>query len=194
MKNYLLKVENVLIIIFQDNLTQYQGSKGHSATSDDWIWILLLLVPGCFLLVLLEKLVRSSWQCLFDDDFGRGHGALLLVVLGGNLTRHVTLARITLTFICNLIETLVRTRILSKLMDSAIVHHSMVWWHFENFGGGWSMSMAPFFFREAAKSMFLLPVSCFCLMSWFQNDFEVNVTLANTSLRSTNLVSLQYSK
>ncbi len=38
MKKILLKVENVLIIpkyhIFQDNLTQYQGSKGHSATSD----------------------------------------------------------------------------------------------------------------------------------------------------------------
>jgi hypothetical protein len=37
MKIYLLKVENMLIIpkhIFQDNLTQYQGSKGHSATSD----------------------------------------------------------------------------------------------------------------------------------------------------------------
>ncbi len=37
MKNYLLKVENVLIIsnhTFQDNLTQYQGSNGHSATSD----------------------------------------------------------------------------------------------------------------------------------------------------------------
>ena len=38
MKNYLLKVENVLIILnhtFQDNLTQYQGSNGHSATSDE---------------------------------------------------------------------------------------------------------------------------------------------------------------
>jgi hypothetical protein len=38
MINYLLKlkVENILIIpnIFQDNLTQYQGSKGHSAISD----------------------------------------------------------------------------------------------------------------------------------------------------------------
>jgi hypothetical protein len=37
MKNYLLKVEKVqksLKHIFQDNLTQYQGSKGHSATSD----------------------------------------------------------------------------------------------------------------------------------------------------------------
>jgi hypothetical protein len=37
MKNYLLKVENMLKVpkhIFQDNLTQYQGSKGHSATSD----------------------------------------------------------------------------------------------------------------------------------------------------------------
>ena len=37
MKNYLLKVENVLKSvkhIFQDDLTQYQGSKGHSATSD----------------------------------------------------------------------------------------------------------------------------------------------------------------
>ncbi len=40
MKNYLLKVENVLKIpktmLFQDNLSQYQGSKGHSATSDVW--------------------------------------------------------------------------------------------------------------------------------------------------------------
>jgi hypothetical protein len=38
MKNYLLKVENVLKIpktyIFQDNLTLYQGSKGQNATSD----------------------------------------------------------------------------------------------------------------------------------------------------------------
>ncbi len=38
MKKYLVKVENVLkipkIYIFQDYLTQYQGSKGHSATSD----------------------------------------------------------------------------------------------------------------------------------------------------------------
>ncbi len=37
MKNYLLKVKNVLKIpkhTFQDNLTQYQGSNGHSATSD----------------------------------------------------------------------------------------------------------------------------------------------------------------
>jgi hypothetical protein len=79
-------------------------------------------------------------------------------------------------------------------MDSAIVHHGMVWWHFEHCGGGWFKSVAPFFFREAAKSMLLLPVSCFCLMSWFQNDFEVNVTLAKTSLHSTNPVSLQYSK
>jgi hypothetical protein len=39
MKNYLLKVENMLKIyhIFQDNLTQYQGSKGHSATSDGFL-------------------------------------------------------------------------------------------------------------------------------------------------------------
>jgi hypothetical protein len=37
MKNYLLKVEKILVIpksTFQDNLTQYQGSNGHSATSD----------------------------------------------------------------------------------------------------------------------------------------------------------------
>jgi hypothetical protein len=37
MKIYLLKVDYVLIIsksYIQDNLTQYQGSKGHSATSD----------------------------------------------------------------------------------------------------------------------------------------------------------------
>jgi hypothetical protein len=37
MKIYLLKVENVLRIpksYIQDDLTQYQGSKGHSATSD----------------------------------------------------------------------------------------------------------------------------------------------------------------
>jgi hypothetical protein len=44
MKIYLLKVENVLIIpksyIVQDDLTQYQGSKGHSATSDEHLWTL----------------------------------------------------------------------------------------------------------------------------------------------------------
>ncbi len=37
MKNYLFKVENILIIpnrTFQDNSAQYQGSKGHSDTSD----------------------------------------------------------------------------------------------------------------------------------------------------------------
>jgi hypothetical protein len=37
MKNYLLKVENVLKSLnhtFLDDLTQYQGSHGHSATSD----------------------------------------------------------------------------------------------------------------------------------------------------------------
>ncbi len=110
------------------------------------------------------------------------------------MTPHVTLARITLTFICNLIETSVRTRILLKLMDSAIVHHGMARWHFEHCGGGWPMSMAPFFFREAAKSMFLLPVSWFCLTSWFQKDFEVNVTLPKFSLHSTDPVSLQYNK
>jgi hypothetical protein len=55
--------------------------------------------------------------------------AALLVVLGGNSTPHITFPRITLTFICNLIKSSVRTRILSKLMDSAIVHHGMVWWH-----------------------------------------------------------------
>jgi hypothetical protein len=118
----------------------------------------------------------------------------LLVALGGNLTPHLTLARITFTFICNLIKTSVRTRILSKLMDSAIEHHVMVWWHFEHCGGGWSMSMALLYFREAAKSMFLLPASCFFLMSWFPKDFEVNVTLTKTSFHSTNPVSLQYNK
>jgi hypothetical protein len=120
--------------------------------------------------------------------------AALLVVLGGNLTPHLTLARITLTFICNLIKTSVRTRILLKLMNSAIEHHVMVWWHFEHCGGGWSMSMALLFFREAAKSMFLLPIYCFFLMSWFPKDFEVNVTLTKTSLHNTNPVSLQYNK
>jgi hypothetical protein len=47
MKNYLLKVENVLLIpnhTFQDNLTQYQGSNGHSATSD--VHCLCLQKPG----------------------------------------------------------------------------------------------------------------------------------------------------
>jgi hypothetical protein len=120
--------------------------------------------------------------------------AALLVVLGGNLTPHLTPARITLTFICNLIKTSVRTKILSKLIDSAIEHHVMVWWHFGHCGGGWPMSMALLFFREAAKSMSLLPVSRFFLMSWFSKDFEVNVTLTKTSLHSTNPVSLQYNK
>jgi hypothetical protein len=43
MKNYLLKVENVLIIpksYILDDLTQYQGSNGHSATSDDLIVVI----------------------------------------------------------------------------------------------------------------------------------------------------------
>jgi hypothetical protein len=120
--------------------------------------------------------------------------AALLVVLGGNSTPHVTLARTTLTFICNLIKTSVRTRILSKLMDSVIVHYGMVCWHFEHCGSGCSMSVALLFFREAAKSMFLLPVSFFFLTSWFPKDFEVNVTLTKTSLHSTNPFSLQYNK
>jgi hypothetical protein len=120
--------------------------------------------------------------------------AALLVVLGGNLTPHLTLAIITLTFIWNLIKTSVKARILSKLMDYAIEHHVMVWGCFEHCGGGWPISMALLFFREAAKSMFLLPVSFFFLTSWFPKDFEVNVTLTKTSLHSTIPVSLQYNK
>jgi hypothetical protein len=46
MKNYLLKVENMLKIpktyIFQDKLTHYQGSKGHSATSDAIMFTLVV--------------------------------------------------------------------------------------------------------------------------------------------------------
>ncbi len=41
MKNFLLKLENVLIILnhtFQDNLTHYQGNNGHGATSDASPW------------------------------------------------------------------------------------------------------------------------------------------------------------
>ncbi len=41
MKNYLLKVENVPLIpktYLKKYMTQYQGSKGHSATSDGWLY------------------------------------------------------------------------------------------------------------------------------------------------------------
>ncbi len=49
MKKYLLQVKNVLIIpksYIQDDLTQYQGSKGHSATSDEGPQTLRIRNPG----------------------------------------------------------------------------------------------------------------------------------------------------
>jgi hypothetical protein len=57
MKNYLLKVDNILIIpkyTFQDDLTQYKGSRGHSATSDDhWQKVLACRLFGA---------TRGWWQ------------------------------------------------------------------------------------------------------------------------------------
>ncbi len=56
MKNYLLKVENVLKSLnhtFLDDLTQYQGSNGHSATSD---------VPPWARAVLQAQGACNQWQ------------------------------------------------------------------------------------------------------------------------------------